>query len=367
MDDIKKRIEEVVKRARKHPRPLLISLGIIAAILAIALFLYAFRGAFFGRNVEPEPAPAEDIVSQTIDGFRHPLTGERLEQVLEELPQVFAIMIDHSADAWPQSNINEAFLVIEAPVEGDIPRLEAFFYEGQDIDEIGPVRSARPYYVEWADELMAMYVHVGGSPEALELIATRDSFDFDQFFHGPSFWRSSSRYAPHNVFTATTRLVQVLERYREDDAADEPEYGSWKFADAPEELPEEGAGLRVEYGARTYRAEWEYLPEENRYERKQGGRTYKTTGGEPFHADNVIALATDVRVIDAVGRKKLKTVGEGSAIVLHNGEVIEATWKKDSVEERLRFYGRDGDEIAMNPGQTWIEVVGDEGDYEIVN
>ena len=83
-------------------------------------------------------------------------------------------------------------------------------------------------------------------------------------------------------------------------------------------------------------------------------------------ADNVAVVVTEIEVIDNVGRREIRTTGEGEAYVLRDGIVIEATWKKPSTSERLKFYNRaTGEEITMNAGVTWIEVVGSEEDIRI--
>lgn len=353
---LKKGVTKIFCRVcHKENRGKLVTSALIGAlVLGLALALYAFRGVIFYLPPVEKDTPGFVVEDPK---HRHPLTGLGIPERLEDLPQVFAIMIDHSADAWPQVGIDQAFLVIEAPVEGNIPRLMALYSEEQSLSKVGPVRSARPYFVDWADELDAMYVHVGGSPEALDLIATRGTFDYNQFFHAAAFWRANNRFAPHNVYTSSKRLNEGLEEERETDRAPNLLYGIWKFADQPEALPEKGIDFSVDFLGNTYRVGWEYDEGINRYQRFQSGLIYTMENGEDVHADNVIVMATDISVIDAVGRKKLRTIGEGEATVFQNGEAIDARWKKPSVSERLRFFYKSGEEIEMLPGQTWIEVV----------
>lgn len=284
--------------------------------------------------------------------LRHPLTGEVIAEPIGVLPQVFGVMIENAADAWPLSGIDEAFLVIEAPVEGNIPRYIAFFSEEQDVARIGPVRSAREYYLDWNAELDGIYAHVGGSPEALASIRADGTFDLDQFFQSEYFYRDElTRYAPHNVYTTTENLVQSIDEMREKYSADAPTYDTWRFRDGVSQS-DVSSTIAINWSnASWYSIAWAYDPETNVYTRKQGGGTYG--------ADNVVVIETVVRDIpgDDKGRQALETIGSGPMRLFQNGVEIVGTWNKPSAEERLRFFDDAGEEIFMNAGTTWIAVV----------
>ncbi len=330
-------------------------LGGAALLLCIALAAYAFRDVLFPSA----SAPAETIGSPSPTVFRDPLTGVRTDAEIAP-PNVFGVMVENMIDSWPQSGLDQAFLVIEAPVEAAIPRFVAFFEEGQDVKKIGPVRSARPYYVDWVDEMHAIYAHVGGSNAALDLISTNGTFDLNEFYNGQYFWRSTDRYAPHNAYTSTAQLALALAHDQSIDKAPTPDYGTWTFkdnivTDSDPTVPT----FFVDFSTPAYRAGWQYEPETNTYERLQAGDQMQMLDGATIHADNVAVLVTDITIIpgDDKGRREVKTVGEGDALIFQDGREIYGTWKKPSVEERTRFYDQDGNEIVWNAGKTWIEVV----------
>lgn len=333
---------------------------IIAAVFVALTVMLAVTAAFMLKPAEYTPDQPDDaVIDSTI---RHPLTGEVLEEQLTDLPKVFAVMIENSAEAWPLSGLEDAFLVIEAPVEGNIPRFITFF-NGEQQDEIlvtpvakiGPVRSARPYYLDWSAEFDSMYAHVGGSPEALDIIGQRDMFDLNEFFQGEYFWRDvPRRQAPHNVYTSTDRLTEAgLEL-----GTTTPTYSSWLFKDSAPIGTESQLSLAIDWGEGSlYDVAWKYDPASNDYTRIQDGVEFKTQAGANIVANNVAVLASDVAVVDGVGRRHIRTLGTGDALVVQDGTMILGTWKKDSIEDRLRFYNASGQEIRMNAGKTWIEVV----------
>lgn len=350
------RIPERLKPIERFIRSHALASALIAALaLAFALGLYAFRGALF--------LPAPDAIADErplratpgVPTLRHPLTGYPISAAVP-LPQVYGVMIDHAVDAWPQSGVDKAFLVIEAPVEAGIPRLLAFYTAENSVTKIGPVRSARPYFIDWADELDAFYTHVGGSPAALVKLAASTVFNFDQFYNGASFWRSADRYAPHNVYTSADLLANAAKEARAKGILAEPSYELWMFKDGAVLTPDPGVSPSFEFSSANYRVTWNYNPKTNQYTRRQAGLPYEMQDGSGIAVDNVVALITTISTIDAIGRREVRTLGQGDAIIFQDGNAIQAIWKKPTSDDRIRFYDSNG-EVQMNTGHTWIEVV----------
>lgn len=330
---------------------------IVAVIIVIiaSFLLILFKNRNYEFNVEQFGLGEE----MQLD-YRNPLTGEPVAEAMGK-PQVIAVMVENMVEAWPISGVEEAFLVIEAPTEAAIPRFITFFQESDEVHEIGPVRSARPYYLDWAKELDALYAHVGGSPEALGLIAKNGLLDLNEFYNGWYFWRDGSRFAPHNVYTSLELLVKAFDNLKEKGEVESPDYGVWNFKDDAEDLPESVERVSMNFSptyGNLYEAAWEYDVETNEYVRMQNGDSQLTRDRDEIRANNIAILETEIEVIDAVGRRRIVTVGGGEALVLQDGRIIEATWAKESAEDRLRFYEKEtGEEIAFNAGITWIEVL----------
>jgi len=322
----------------------------IIAVMAVGVSALVISRTFTARKEVPA------VVDEALVVDRDPLTGLKLVEPLAQLPQVFAVMIENSYEAWPLSGLDQAFFVIEAPVEGNIPRFIAFFEEGAMSKKIGPVRSARPYYLDWADEFGSIYAHVGGSPEALDLIHKNGTTrDFDQFFQSEYFWRDNvGRFAPHNVYTSTDLLMSSLKEI----GRSTKEYLPWLFADGKASGTAISPTINWESGS-TYDVTWKYDPSTNVYTRYQGTAIMKTSSGSTVTANNVVVFESDISVVDTTGRRHIRTIGEGNALVYQNGAKIEATWKKPTRTDRLRFYTVDGKEIVMNAGKTWMEVISD--------
>lgn len=346
---LKGTLETFLRRIQKN--------AILALLLALAvaflLGLYAFRAVLFAPPSEFTGRPR---ATPGVPTLRHPLTGFPVTQ-MPALPRVYAVMVDHMVDAWPQSGVDQAFLVIEAPVEAAIPRLLAFYSAEQNVQKIGPIRSTRPYFIDWADEFDAMYVHVGGSDEALAKIAAGGTFDLNQFWNGTSFWRATDRQAPHNVYTSTQLLAAAWNRFQAQGKAPTPAYGTWMFKD-PAVLPVPNpVNPTVDFSTPDYKVTWQFDGKTDQYKRLQAGLPYTMQDGGSSEIDNVAVVIAHVETVDQIGHRHITTIGSGDALVFQDGGLIQGTWKKPSVSERLRFFDQKGTEILMNAGRTWIEVV----------
>ncbi|MBU4421538.1 DUF3048 domain-containing protein [Candidatus Parcubacteria bacterium] len=274
-----------------------------------------------------------------------------------------AVMIDNKYEARPWSGLSFAGLVYEAPVEGGITRFLAVFSTDRTIDKIGPVRSVRPYFIDWAMDIGAMLFHVGGSPEALGIIngdADIKQFDLDQYFGGVYYWRSEDRIAPHNVYTSSERL----DKARVAKLSEEPtvDFASWQFKEDvyESERGEDGATIKIEFSnSSTYDADWTYDRNKNIYIRQDGELAAQDLDGSLIIAKNIAVLEADILIIDSMSRRKITTIGSGYALIFQDGKKIEAVWEKDDRWNRLRFYDKNGDEIRFNRGTTWVEVMSD--------
>ncbi len=285
------------------------------------------------------------------------LDGRGVKNEEEVTPQVVAVMIDNHVNARPQSGLAEARVVYEASVEGTITRYMALFAVEDPVEEVGPVRSARPYYLDWLGEYGdALYLHVGGSPEALSLIKSRGVYDANEFYWGNYYWRSAKRFAPHNVYINSDNWQKIVTEY----SSRHPlvKWEGWEFSTEDEASGEPIEEVKIKYDTIWgYSAGWKYIPETNKFVRYVNGQKYLDAKGSEILADNVIIQTVKISTIDDYGRKAIATIGEGEAFVIKNGRRIPGRWKKDSLSSRTRFYDESGKEIKLIPGKTWVQVI----------
>lgn len=312
-------------------------------VIQEGLITFWFERSLGLRREAPAEEPVEEVVAPPPDRTRP-----------------IAAMIDDHPDALPQSGVAKAAQVWEALVEGGLTRDMAIFRAG-DVEEIGPVRSARPYFLEWAREADAVYAHVGGSDEALADLASGKFGldDVNEFAHGSSFWRDAKRSAPHNAYTSTERLRALIDAKgweTETDAVDASLRADLTATGTP------ATRIDIAYARNGSSVQFRWDPSAGGYQLWRGGRQAFDRDGTPVIPSTVVAIKTDVlKIADPYGKGLigLKTIGAGQAIVFRDGVAVGGTWKKTSAADATQVFGADGKKIPFAPGQLWFSVIGD--------
>ncbi|MFA5127400.1 MAG: DUF3048 domain-containing protein [Patescibacteria group bacterium] len=339
---------------RKDNRRNLALLIVSACLLVVAIFAVVY--IIFLRNRSTAEItgvkPNSVNIIEECKNFSK-LTGLCVANAELVSPPIIAVMIENIPDAYPLHGLNDASIVYEAPVEGGITRFMAIYSASSTVVKAGPVRSARPYYLDWASEYGdALYMHCGGSPDGLDEIADRNIFDANEFYRGSYFWRDSARIAPHNLFTSSENWQRYLSVYGGKRTA--RDWTGFKFGDIATNT-ESVAKFNLEY-IKRFVIGWQYSSPSTTYERLLNDELFLDDKNQPITADNIIVQFASVSVLDEVGRRKIVTVGSGDARVFRNGQMIRATWKKESENSRTRYFDMNGAEIAFTPGRTWIMV-----------
>jgi hypothetical protein len=281
-----------------------------------------------------------------------------------------AVMIDDQAAARPQSGLAYADVFYQALAEGGIPRYMAIFQAG-DPPAVGPVRSARRYYVGWAKEWSALYAHAGGAPNALAAIrqANRKTlWDADQFRYSTTLYRITERRAPHNVYSTGKKLRALGRRL----GATKPFTESlWTFKE-PADLADRPVGGSISVPYRANKITYRYDRETDRYIRGvTGAKTQRDGTTKAVVAPaNVVVLYMGTAALgnDRYSRNNLKKhridiayIGSGKALVFRDGQVTKATWSKKSETAPTRFLyasgPQKGEPIPLVRGQIAIQVV----------
>jgi hypothetical protein len=266
-----------------------------------------------------------------------------------------SVMIENLDVTRPQSGLSQAGVVYEAPVEGGITRFLAVFATSDMVTEIGPVRSARPYYVEWAKEYDGVYVHAGGSPQGLARIKELEIRDFSQFYNAGSFIEKAGKARPHHLFTNSTLLGLG---FRDKDYPDAGPYRTWQFKDdAPIAERPNTQTISLDFSNFNYQVDYAYDKTTNTYVRSQAQVEAKDEAtGKTIAPKNVIVQYVAISKYDEQ-RLDITDVGSGTAIIFRDGKATTGTWSKKDASARTLFYDANGTEIEFNAGQTWVEVI----------
>jgi len=344
--------------------------ALAGAVFLVGLFLIIFFGwqylggrdfgtAIINLNKGDKKAKEENC------NYRRTLDGVCVETQSEVNPKLVMIMIENHSDARPQSGLVDASVVYEAPVEANYTRFLAVYSAEDKVEKIGPVRSARPYYLDWVEEYGSpLYMHVGGSNEALALIVENNIFDINEMGRGWYFWRSEDRYAPHNTYTSNKLWGKAFEAYGDDSGVSE--FEGWKFNSTT--LQQHNTStldlvdtITVSFLPPVYEAVWKYNTTTEQYERYQMGYPHLDQNGTMIVADTIIIQKVTTQVLDEIGRLGMDTIGSGEAIVFYNGLDHLGKWVKESKNTRTKFYDLSGEEMSLKPGKIWVEVVNQRG------
>jgi hypothetical protein len=273
---------------------------------------------------------------------------------------VTAVMVENSTFARPQSGLDQAGVVFEALAEGGITRFMALFQDTQP-NYIGPVRSVRPYYIEWALGFDASIAHVGGSPDGLQDITTFHVKDLNEFYNAAAYERISSRDAPHNVYTSIAQLNQLETKK----GFGKSNYtGFLRKIAIPLKTPN-ATSINVTFSSTDYNVHYDYDATTNSYKRSEGGTPHmelnKDGSQTQITPKVVIAMVVpySLGVLDSTGARYsvYGVVGSGAVSVFQDGTVTTGTWAKTSNATQITFTNASGKPLLLNPGQTWIESI----------
>lgn len=308
------------------------------------------------------------------------------------------VMVENSAAARPQSGLSLADVVYEAVAEGGITRFMAVFY-CQDAEVIGPIRSARTYYLDWISEygLSPLYVHVGGAntegpADALgqiERYGWGGYNDLNQFSIGfPTFYRDYDRLGKdtateHTVYASSAKLWSFAATKRQltnveiDDLSKKEvpwnkNFVSRKFKDdlALDQRPQ---AFSLSFGLSNtqasymndYTVTWNYDRISNSFLRVNGDKPHiDLDTNQQITAKNIViqfqamSVADDNYSEEGHGQHTLyANKGVGKAAFLIDGKMTNGTWKKKDRVSRTEFFDQTGAEVKFNRGALWIETL----------
>lgn len=326
--------------------------GIGLAVLAIGIGALRLLGPK-AAEPNPEPVVVSNYVPPEAPKFYSPLTGVEVAEELTKKP-VTGVMIENSVDARPQSGLYDAGVVFEAIAEGGITRFLALYQESQP-SSIGPIRSARPYYVRWAAGFDAAYVHSGGSGEALQLIGSIGIKDLDHGALGERIAsRASSRYAPHNVYSSMDRIESVRNEKGFTSSTFEP--FTRLNDETKRDLPTSPAqSIQFDISSPLYDTSYTYDSDSKLYKRTMANTPHNDQeSGKQIAPRVVISLYMGYSIHPDGIHSVYNNIGSGKAVVFQNGVATEAMWEKSSDKASLVLKAADGGAMPLEAGQKWI-------------
>lgn len=334
----------------------LAALGGVGVLVVAAVVAFA---ATRSSDEEPaaEPPPTTTTTEATTTTAPPPptapltgLTGDFQGRLAR--PALF-VKIDNVEAARPQAGLNQADIVFEEPVEGDLSRLAAVFHSN-DAAELGPVRSVRTTDLELVPLFgRPLFAASGGNAGVVPQLQAANVVDIGNNVSGAGFSRAGNRPAPHNLMTSTGAL------YGKAPELPPPPNPVFTYLAPGQQLP--GAvptnGVSVGFGGgEVSRFTWD--PTTGTWPRSQRGTPHVDTAGQQIAPTNVVIVEVQHDQSGQLGRSRPHAVvtGTGRAVVLTQGHVVEGTWWRPNLAEPLRVVAPNGQDIPLTPGQTFVEL-----------
>ena len=330
------------------------SVLIIIFIVIISIFVYSDLKNK-DKNIE---LPKEETQKK-----EEPKVEEKLKILdLDSNTRPYAVMINNIKTVWGyQSGIQDAYMVYEIIVEGGYTRLMAI-YKDKTLDRIGSVRSSRHYFLDYALENDAIYVHFGWSPQAQSDMSSLgvNNINF-MSYNGYIRDRSLGLATEHTAFTTTQDIMNGADYYGYRKTSDEKPLIDYSVK-AIDLSSKEGAisanNIYIEYSSsRSTSFEYDSINKVyNRYQNDIAHNDYIT--GLQYTAKNIITYQVENYTIsgDTSGRQTLENIGSGTGWYISEGYAVPITWEKSSRSSKTIYKYNDGTEIKINDGNTYIQI-----------
>lgn len=335
------------------------------AILGITIFSLFGCGKKEGTTeVATEAATTEEATTEDSHAGENynELTGEWSADYEPKRP--VAIMINNIVDALPSSSTKKADIIYECMVEGGITRIMPIFSDYESIEKLGSVRSARHYYINIANEYDAIYLCYGQSAPAKKVLNNGVIDAINGLTYDAGYYRDDSRVAPHNVYTTGERIVKGIDDFEYSAEYETTHEKVLSFYESDTDLQNGTVANTVHVSFGSYmKPYFMYNTEKGLYERYEYGNPQLDNMAE--ENDNILLFKNviiQMSSYECINTKNdlqdLKQVGNGDGYYCTNGKAIPITWEKTSEKGKTKYYTEDGEELLLNPGKTWISIIG---------
>ena len=337
---------------KKKNRLIILSIIIVVIMIVLGMIIFKLENHDIKKSTEKH-----EIIKK-----------ERPKKIqiidLNSKTRPIAVMINNVDTVWGyQSGLQDAYLVYEIIVEGGYTRLMALFKD-KSIDRIGTVRSARHYFLDYALENDAIYVHFGWSPQAQSDISLLgvNNINFMTFDEGYIRDYSINLASEHTVFTSTNQIINGIEKYGYNKESNQSNLLNYS-ADEVDLSKLDGNSI-----ANKVIIPYSYLKSTS-YEYDNFNKVYKRFQNDIEHIDyvtkqqytvkNIIVYQVNNHLIsnDDKGRQTIDNIGSGDGFYISNGYSIPITWEKNARESKTVYRYLNGQEIKVNDGNTYIQIM----------
>lgn len=337
-------------------KKILVTLLILLIILLAGVLGIKIVNTYIQNNNPPESGQENNNIIIENES----IIEEKVIQIFNGDTRPIAVMIDNVGNARPQAGLNDAYIVYEIIVEGNLTRLMAL-YKDAELEKIGPIRSSRHYFLDYALENDAIYVHFGWSPKAKSDISSLKVNNINGMAESSkSFWRVRDKRAPHNAVTSTEKILEIAKRKGYDTTSKKESVLNYVTEDV--ELTEgiSATDITIPYSS-SYKVIYKYDEETKRYTRGYNKTAQKDWDTKELVTTKniIITFARNTTLNDGTskGRQNLSNIGTFDGYYITNGKAIKIKCYKSSRKAQTIYKDLEGNEIEVNDGNTFIQIV----------
>ncbi|MEW9094528.1 MAG: DUF3048 domain-containing protein [Clostridiaceae bacterium] len=283
--------------------------------------------------------------------FFSPYTGEEIDKdTYFKIP--FMVIVENSKTSRPHSGLIHADVVYETMAEGGISRFMAIYHK-DDSPKIGPVRSARPYFLDIAIENNLPFAHCGYSEEAKSRIEKEKLPSLNEFLYEKFYWRDKNRPYEHSLYTSSN----LRELIKEQNLIKSPSKSLYFNSDFWQNTMDNAEKICLNVN-KYYNTS--YVFNNNKYTKYMDGE--KSIDAEekiPIEVNNIIIQLTDITLQKDNLHIDVRLIGEGDCYIISNGKYIKGRWEKKDSNSPTVFLDKDNRRIPLSPGKTWWHIFDD--------
>jgi hypothetical protein len=278
-----------------------------------------------------------------------PLTGEAARGGVPARP-VLAVKVENLPEARPQAGLQSADIVYEEPVEGGITRFIAVF-QCHQVDRVGPVRSARTADPDVLAQFgIPVLAYSGAAPNVERDVQASDLVPIDETAGGVAFARDPNRASPHNLYVGTEAVYRVAK------AGHQAPAPVFRYSAELQGKARRVSTIHLPFHVSYADVYWSWSRRLGAWTRSHGAEPHLDEAGVPISATNVVVQVVPAIVPSGGLTPHLDLTGSGRAYVFRDGRMIVGRWERDALSDITRFVTKDGQEIALAPGRTWVEL-----------
>ena len=333
--------------------------GVRILIIVLVILIIVAGGVLAYKIMQDKQEVGTTTTEEKQNNILTGVSETKQVQIFKGNERPIAVMIDNHEDAWPQAGLQQAYMVYEIIAEGGETRLMALF-KGVDLDKIGPVRSARHYFLDYAMENDAIYVHFGQSPQAESDIKKYSIDDINGISEdGTTFSRVKDKYAPHNAVTSTENLLQSEKNKKYRTTSDEESVLNYTVDEVNLNDGQGAVNVTIPH-SELQTVQYMYDEENKVYERIARGeeQTDWDTGDIITVKNIIITFCNNYTLEDGEnkGRQGLNNIGTFDGYYITNGKAIRIKCIKNARDEKTTYQDLEGNEIKVNDGNTFVHI-----------